>query len=123
MEELVFIISFFVYYFWSDNFTIVEWFYFFITASVLDILSTYVFVYIYGLGWEEESNRLIQFFAKNMNYHWALILQTLVVCIPIGILCLFWPWPGFSVFILITYGTARIIAGIINLILPIFIRD
>ncbi len=82
-------LSLIIYYFWSDGWTLIGWFYFSIVASIWDILSTYTFVYLYGSGWEDEANILFQYFAKYVNPHLALMTQGLLVLFIIGIFCFF----------------------------------
>lgn len=111
-----------IYYFTLDNSTLSIWFYIFLLANAWDILSTYTFVYVYDLGWEEESNPLIRFFAKHVNYHWAITLQTLAICGPIVLFCFLWPWTGFSVFILIFLSVDFFIVGTLNFSFPFWKR-
>src|SRR3989344_1160407 len=85
-----FIMSLVIYYFTPNNWALTTWFYVFLLVNIWDILSTYVAVYGYNYGWESETNSLIQWFAQYMNYHWAVILQTLVVFGFVIIFCVFW---------------------------------
>ncbi len=108
-----------IYYFMPDSWTLSVWFYVFLLANAWDISSTYTFVYVYRLGWENEANDLIHWFAEYTNYHWAVVLQTLMFYGPIALFCIFWPWSGFSICVLILCSVRMFIAGMLNFLLPV----
>ena len=113
------LVSIIIYFFTADNWMLSVWLCVFLLASIWDILSTYTFVYIHDLGWKNEDNDLIHWLAKYTNYHWASILHPLFYS---GLFCVFyvlWPWPGFSIFIIIFCSVARFMAGIINFLTPL----
>ncbi len=107
-----------IYYFMPNSWTLFVWFYVFLLANAWDILSTYTFVYIYGDGWEIEKNDLIHWFAKHTNYHWAIVLQTLTVCVPVILFCVLWPWSEFSMCVLMFLSVGIFITGTLNFLTP-----
>ena len=116
-------LTFVIYYFAPESWTLLTWFYIFILTHVWDIVSTYNFVYIYGLGWETEENILIQFFARHTNYHWAVFFQTLVVCGSIVLFCILWPWPELSKYVFIFFSILMFNAGIFNFLSPLYDKE
>lgn len=118
-NPLSFFLTLGIYRFMPDSWTLYVWFCIFLLASAWDIVSTYIFVYFYGLGWDEEENSLLHWFAKHTNYHWATLLHTLTFCISVFLFCITWPWPGFSICILILFSIRRFLAGVLNFLIPI----
>lgn len=117
-----FILTCVIYYLTQDKLALTTWFYVYALANAWDIASTYTFVYLYDLGWENEGNNLIQWFAGYVNYHWAVVLQTIVFCGSVIVFCIIWPWPAFAICTLIYVSSVGFIAGTLNLLFPIIER-
>ncbi|QQG45692.1 MAG: hypothetical protein HYW89_02105 [Candidatus Sungiibacteriota bacterium] len=55
-----------------------KWWYIFCTSSFTDYLSTLLFVYVYGLGWQAEGNEIIQKYGASFGYLFVLNLHMVV---------------------------------------------